>query len=455
MLRVTHLSEILKDASGAVVFQHRQAFDAAGQLQKSITNVQGVDAATTYTYDSSGNLASETSPTSRTSTYSYDALDRLTQVQASLSGNPITTQYAYNGQSVVTQTKAPNNATTMNTTNGYGETVTETSPDRGSTTYTYDTAGNVKSRKDARGITLSYTYDALNRLTQVTSPIVAENIIYTYDSNVSPFACANGKGRLCKVVDQSGTTTFAYDISGNVIKHAVQTGGVTYTTAFASDSSNKLMMIGLSNGGYLAYERDNNRRVATVSTLANGVDTPVLSAARYRPDGQPTSLTYGNGETITHSYDTGGQRTSTTRSVNGTTETFTRSLEGELVQQVIFSNAKTYQYDALGRLIKEGTPTTTFQSFAYDANGNRLSNGSNTYTYTASSNRMTTRKGVTVTLDAAGNTTANGLGHTYTWDTHGHYSQFSLNGVKKATYLYKKSCGTVQQRFPLRFTITI
>lgn len=440
-----HLSEILADASGAVATQHRQAFDAAGQLQKSITNVQGVDAATTYTYDSDGNLASEASPTSRTSTYGYDALERLTQVQASLSGSPITTQYAYNGQSVATQTKAPNNATTTNTTNGYGETVTEASPDRGSTTYTYDTAGNVKSRTDARGITLSYAYDALNRLTQVTSPTVAENITYTYDSNASPFTCTNGKGRLCKVVDQSGTTTLAYDARGNVTKRAVQTGGVTYTTTFVYDPSNKLLMIGLPNGGYLFYGRDNNRRLATVSTLANGVDTPVLSAASYRPDGQPTSLTYGNGETITHSYDTGGRRTTTTRSVNGTTETFTWNLEGELVQRAIFSDAKTYQYDALGRLIKEGTPTTTLQSFAYDANGNRLSNGSNTYTYTANSNRMATRKGVSITLDAAGNTTANSLGQTYTWDTHGHYSQFSLSGVKKATYLYNSQHQRVQK----------
>ncbi|QLQ33460.1 MAG: hypothetical protein HZT40_19755 [Candidatus Thiothrix singaporensis] len=76
------------------------------------------------------------------------------------------------------------------------------------------------------------------------------------------------------------------------------------------------------------------------------------------------------------------------------------------------------------------------QSFDYDLNGNRLSNGSNAYTYVANSNRMDTRKGITLGRDATGNHTSNGLGQTYAWDGHGHLSQFSLNGVQKATYFY-------------------
>ena len=58
---------------------------------------------------------------------------------------------------------------------------------------------------------------------------------------------------------------------------------------------------------------------------------------------------------------------------------------------------------------------------------------------------MATRKGVAITRDAAGNHTNNGLGQTYTWDTQGHYTQFSLNGVKKATYLYNYQHQRVQK----------
>ena len=89
--------------------------------------------------------------------------------------------------------------------------------------------------------------------------------------------------------------------------------------------------------------------------------------------------------------------------------------------------------------------SVTLQSFTYDANGNRLSNGTNAYTYLANSNLMATRKGIAITRDAAGNHTNNGLGQTYTWDTQGHYTQFSLNGVKKATYLYNYQHQRVQK----------
>ncbi|QLQ33441.1 MAG: hypothetical protein HZT40_19610 [Candidatus Thiothrix singaporensis] len=72
----------------------------------------------------------------------------------------------------------------------------------------------------------------------------------------------------------------------------------------------------------------------------------------------------------------------------------------------------------------------------YGQSGNRLNNGSNAYAYVANSNRMDARKGITLSRDAAGNHTSNGLGQTYAWDGHGHLSQFSLNGVQKATYFY-------------------
>ena len=58
---------------------------------------------------------------------------------------------------------------------------------------------------------------------------------------------------------------------------------------------------------------------------------------------------------------------------------------------------------------------------------------------------MATRKGVAITRDAAGNHTSNGLGQTYAWDTQGHYVQFSLNGVQKATYLYNYQHQRVQK----------
>jgi RHS repeat-associated protein len=431
-----HLAETFTDAAGIVTTEHRQEFDVAGQLYKSITNVQGVDAITKYTYDADGNLKEETSPTARVMTYDYDALTRLVQTQTTLNDSPIIAKYSYNGQDASTQTTAPNNATTSQSVNGFGETGTETSPDRGTTTYTYDSAGNTKTVKDARGITLTYTYDALNRLITVTAPTATQNITYTYDSNTTLTSCLNGKGRLCKVVDQSGTTAFAYDTRGNVTKRAYQTGGITYTTTFVYDAGNKLLAINLPGSRSIVYGvRDNERRLQEVLASVNGAYVNVLSGASYRPDGQASSLTYGNGETVTYSYDKGGRRTTSLRSIANANESITWNLEEEVAERTSSAVTRTYKYDTLSRLFQEtGSPVS--QSFDYDANGNRKSNASNLYTYLLNSNRMATRKGVTLMRDAAGNHTSNGLGQTYEWDNHGHLSQFNLSGVKKATYLY-------------------
>jgi RHS repeat-associated protein len=429
------LSETLTDATGAVVTQYRQTFDAAGQLHQAIDNIQGMDAATTYDHDADGNLKTETTPTNRTTTYDYDALERLNQIQTTLNGSPVTTQYGYNGQSATTQTKAPNNATTSQVVNGFGETTSETSPDRGTTTYTYDTAGNLKTLKDARNITLTYSYDALNRLTALTAPTSTQNVTYTYDSNTSLTSCTYGKGRLCKVVDPSGTTAFAYDIRGNLTKRVYQTNGVTYSTSFTYDPAGKLMFITLPGGNYIAYSRDDERRVSSIGTLVGGTYTDVLAYADYHPDGQASAQMYANGEGIGHDYDKSGHRIATLRSTGGIRERLTWNLEGELEKRTVGSNAALYTYDGLGRLQLENSVFAN-QSFGYDLNGNRQSNGSNAYTYAANSNQMATRKGAALSRDAAGNHTSNGLGQTYTWDNHGHFSQFTLNGVKKATYLY-------------------
>ena len=134
-----------------------------------------------------------------------------------------------------------------------------------------------------------------------------------------------------------------------------------------------------------------------------------------------------------------------TRSAGNPNESFTWNLDALLTVRGLYSDARQYQYDTLLRLKNEGTLATVTQSFTYDANGNRLTNGTNAYTYLANSNQMATRKGVAITRDAAGNHTNNGLGQTYAWDTQGHYVQFSLNGVQKATYLYNYQHQRVQK----------
>ena len=123
------------------------------------------------------------------------------------------------------------------------------------------------------------------------------------------------------------------------------------------------------------------------------------------------------------------------QSVQADTTALAYDPAGNITSRTSPLGTTTYTYDALNRLGSEAGPAG-IQSYAYDANGNRLSDGAGSYTYSPSSNRMATRHGAGVTLDAAGNITADGLGHTFVYNQTGRLAQV-LNGTTLlASYYY-------------------
>jgi RHS repeat-associated protein len=120
------------------------------------------------------------------------------------------------------------------------------------------------------------------------------------------------------------------------------------------------------------------------------------------------------------------------------TATLQHDNSGNVTQRTTPLGSTTYQYDALDRLTNESGPAK-MQSFNYDANGNRLKDGIgsvNNYTIDPNSNRTLTTPVGTVTHDAAGNLTADGLGRTFFFNQAGQLYQVKLNGILIATYTY-------------------
>ena len=95
--------------------------------------------ATTYDYDSKGQLTTVTDPVGNQWSYEYDFQGRVTATNE---------------------------------------------PDRGQTTFTYDLAGRVVTTTDARGETIAYTYDPLSRITSVRDDSIdgAVRSEWTYDT---------------------------------------------------------------------------------------------------------------------------------------------------------------------------------------------------------------------------------------------------------------------------------
>jgi len=335
-----------------------------------------------------------------------------------------------------------NNIVTEYQYNDFGDRLQETSSDRGITTYEHDNASNIIRLVDARGITVNYTYDALNRVTLAAYPDASENITYRYDN------CQNGIGRLCEVTDPSGTTTFAYDVYGNITTQTKVELGDTYVTTYTYDDVDKITSITYPNGIRLNYQRDSLSRITNIQLSHGSLSSPqtIVSNLLYRADGKVLQSTLGNGLIEDRSYDLQGRLTSQQL---GTllSRQYSYDANGNILG--IDSNTldPSYSYDALNRLLSESDTTTTDGGSAgntgavyqYDPIGNRLSLTQNSldtlYDYTPSSSQLVKVGEINLTLDAAGNTLTDGEKR-FAYNDRNQLESYSENNVAIATYEY-------------------
>ena len=219
--------------------------------------------------------------------------------------------------------------------------------------------------------TISYGYDGLDHVTSVTTP--NGSVTYSY--------YANGLRQTMTVSGQP-TVSYAYD-AGNRLTQITQAAGAVnnnsaQTVGFAYDADNRLIQKTLTNGIAMHYSYDNANRLTGIS-YAQGQNT------------------IGN---LTYGYDAAGHRVAT----GGT---FARRAP---------TPASTSAVDAANRL-------STFNgvTMQYDANGNLLNDGTNTYNWNARNQLVQITGGTTSTFayDALGrrqSVTVNGVASNYVYD---------------------------------------
>ena len=289
--------------------------------------------------------------------------------------------------------------------------------------------GNLTQVKTGGNGTFDYSYDNQHNLTEATNGTVKEN--YTYDSvgnaETAVLSKAEGtpdvsetiKGR--KTYTNSGnlvltdkgangcSTTFTYGTDASKMFGAATTVrnpvGTETVTSYLNDGrvnnskingniavirsyNSKNQLTRLDRGGYnktgndptayhqyynFAYDAFGNTTSISVGTTS----TYNLGTYTYAPnDGLLTGMTYGNGATVSYTYDNFGRKIQTdTSSLDQYKYTYTGDGQLYEMKDVSGNLLYRYNYDTLGRLIgsslKSGNVVTLQTQHQYDE-ANRL-----------------------------------------------------------------------------------
>lgn len=409
-------------------------------------------------YDDNGNRVRQNDGLNVRTEQEYDPLNRLKKtIQDALGSDPgtasATTLYAYDTRDNLTQVTDPDLLNTVYTYDGLNNLTALDSPDTGHTGYAYDAAGNRISQTDNRSVTSTYTYDRLNRLTAIAYPTTSLNVTYAYDQPDATTGCSGSypQGRLTRMTDVTGSTTYCYDRRGNVTKKTQVTNGTTLVTEYSYTVADRLSIMNYPSGAWASYTRDAVGRISYATWGANiGAKGVVLiNSATYLPFGPLKTLTFGNGRTLTKNYDLD-------YAINSISGTPAGAFTLDIVEVDVMGNIKkvsgtmnpttpdrAYGYDALYRLTTSqtgATPPSPLESYTYNKTGDRQSaslNGgpASTYLYTdAGTHHLTSVGGVARTYDNNGNTlTGTSTGLTLTYDDRNRLASM-VNGSTSATY---------------------
>jgi RHS repeat-associated protein len=244
------------------------AYDPLGRL----TEADDADATLAFTYDDSGNLASQTSagtPTSSQPTvalsFGRDAAGRPTSLAAPWG----TSSFAYDANGLLAKV---------------------TDPTAGVFNLGYDPLGRLASLSRPNGVTDSYTYDAAGQLSSRSSSPDGSTVTYRYDA----------LGRRVEQSSSAGTTRYV-NLGANVVAEydGTNTLRATYLTSLGQ-SGLPGMPLEVSVGSATSYPLVDGVGSVTALTDASGA---IGSAFAYTAYGVPSGASSGTYAYGTYAYD--------------------------------------------------------------------------------------------------------------------------------------------------------
>lgn len=408
-------------------------YDAVGN-RTSLIDANG--ATTTYVYDNANRLTNIDYPgTSIDVSFAYDAGNRRLSMTDGLG----TTTWAYDSLDRPTAITDPFNATVGYDYDAVGNRTELTYPGGQSVTYTYD-PGNRLVLVNGFSTAVGYTYDDADRLIEIARPNNI-NTAYVYDNASRLLSITHAQG-----VVLNSSFEYTYDDVGNRIQviEDVKLPGLpplptstptsTPTAANTATSTATLTPTPTDTGlptdtptptdtseftptpsdtpEFTFTPSETPTETLTASETPTASDTPAATdTPTYTPAVTPTDTETA---TLTPSPSDTATATATPILTLPPTSTATPLPSGPITI--------TYTYDPLYRLIVADYSTGDYYHYAYDAVGNRLTQESagiplpTTVTYTYDdANRLVSVNGVAYAWDANGNLLSDGV-NTYAYD---------------------------------------
>lgn len=370
--------------------------------------------------------------------YSVDAEGYVSRTDYNASGQ-VTAQYGWDNKIAVT------NATTI----AQVETLSNASGTYVGHSYTYHANGKVYGEYDANGVMTLYDYYS-------TGLLAARYDAYgTADQSLTLYAY-DGVGRLTTEIRASGTpeqsvTTYAYNGLGDRIATVDPRGN---TTSYTYDKLGQLKTQTDAAGGVASYDY-NAFGEAWKVTDPRGFS----SYSWYDRLGRATHLRDAADGLTQTSYTVFGEVASVTQWFAPVSGAAAMGTPPSVATTPTADATSSYVYDKLGRVVTATDALGFYETYAYDAFGNRTSASAKSATATVAAGLATTstydRLGrlLTETLpvptyDSAGNQTATTIVNRYEYDARGNRTKKveadNLAYRRTTTYVYDKNSRLIE-----------
>jgi RHS repeat-associated protein len=315
-----------------------------------------------WTYNAKSQPATHQLRNGGTESFIYDGAGHVTSHTDAL-GN--TVQYTYYPTGLVSSVTDALLNTTSFTYNWRGQVLTITHPDNTTVSYEYDLFGNRIAATDELGHTAHYTNDEFNRPKTIVDPLGRTT---TYEYGQAPDAPDTGYMRtISRVILPSGKKIeYTYDLAGRRLTQTVGAGtSEAATTSYGYDLAGNVISTTDPRGktSTFTYDARHQRKSATDPlgrTKLWDYDYRGNKISETRPDGGVTYFAYDNRNRLVQTTDPAGHVTTQTYDSAGNLATLTDAR----------NNTYTYTYDSRNRETAMTYPDGSHEDFTYDPAGN-------------------------------------------------------------------------------------